>query len=225
MRKASGFDGVAIAPHFVVQMRAGRAAAAADLADDGAGRDVLADLHVDPAQMCVARRKSVAMIDLDHAAVAAVPARLRNDAWRRGMGAGAERRAKVDARMQRRGAEQRILADAVAARDRPTRRRIVDRKRARFLLQRVQLVERVVQFLDLGVEHGRAVDGDQRSADPLLAIVAVDRKPGILQRAGDLVGGVVGVGGKRRDAGELFRFDRAQRLVDGHEQLVGVVGG
>ena len=149
-------DRVAVAPHLVVQMRAGRAAAAADLADDAARRDMLADLHVDPAQMCVARRKSVAMVDLDHPAIAAVPTRLRHGARRGRVGVGTERCAKVDARMQRRRAEQRILADAVAARDRPSRRRVVDRKRARFLLQRVQLVERVVQFLDLGVEHGRA---------------------------------------------------------------------
>ena len=134
-------------------------------------------------------------------------------------------RAEVDARMQRRRAEQRILADAEAARYRPSRRRIGDRVGPRFLLQRVELVERLVQLLDLGVEGRRAVDGDQRAADALLAIFAVDRKAGGLQRVGDLVGGVVGVGGKRRHPRHLLALDAAQRLVDGDEQLVGVIGG
>ena len=74
------------------------------------------------------------------------------------------------------------------------------------------------------VSKAAAVDGDQRTTDPLLAVFAVDRKPGILERVGDLVRSVVSVCRKCRDAVHLLLLDAAERLVDGDEQFVGMIG-
>src|SRR6516225_306058 len=69
-----GVDGFAVDPRFIMQMRAGGAAGRADLADHLSDPDGVADLDVDLREMAVAGRKPVAMVDLDHAAVAAAPA-------------------------------------------------------------------------------------------------------------------------------------------------------
>src|SRR5882757_1389958 len=58
-----------------MQMRTGRASGRSDAADDLADLDLLADLHFDLRQVAVARRKSVAVVDFDHLAVATAPAR------------------------------------------------------------------------------------------------------------------------------------------------------
>src|SRR5689334_6787253 len=71
-------DRVAVDARLVVQMRPGRASGGADPADDLPDADRLTDLDVDLRQMRVARGKAVAVIDLDHLAVAAVPARDRH---------------------------------------------------------------------------------------------------------------------------------------------------
>src|SRR4051794_13038474 len=67
-------DRFAIDAGFVVQMRSGRAAGRADPADGLADLDLLADLHFDLRHVTVAGREAIAVIDLDHLAVAAVPA-------------------------------------------------------------------------------------------------------------------------------------------------------
>src|SRR5215218_10733396 len=67
-------DGVAIDARLVVQVRAGRAPGGADLADHLADTDGLSLRDIDRRQMAVARRKPIAVIDLDHLAVAAAPA-------------------------------------------------------------------------------------------------------------------------------------------------------
>ena len=54
-----------------MQMRAGRAAARADAAQNGARRDLLAGRDGDLREMAVARRIAEAMIQLDHIAIAA----------------------------------------------------------------------------------------------------------------------------------------------------------
>src|SRR5262245_13238978 len=64
-------DRVAVDARLIVQMRPGRAAGRADLADGLTHSDLLADLHVDFGQMAVARRKAVAVVDFDQIAVAA----------------------------------------------------------------------------------------------------------------------------------------------------------
>src|SRR5262245_64069756 len=66
---------LAFEPRFVVQVRSRRAPGRTDLADDLSGLDGLADANGDRRQVTVAGRQSVAVIDVDHAAVAAAPAR------------------------------------------------------------------------------------------------------------------------------------------------------
>ena len=96
-QEAQGIDRFAIVADLVVQMRTGRTAAAAGLADDGAGIQLLANRHVDLAQMPIARRKAIAVVNLDHPAVAAVPAGLDDDAGRRDLGGHADRRPEIHA--------------------------------------------------------------------------------------------------------------------------------
>src|SRR5262245_6276179 len=59
----------------VVEMRAGRAASGADLADDLSSLDRLADAHLDRGEVAVAGGEAVAVVDIDDAAVAAAPSR------------------------------------------------------------------------------------------------------------------------------------------------------
>src|SRR5207237_6828818 len=68
-----GIDGFAVDPRFIMQMRSGGAAGRADFANHLADPDAIADLDVDFRQMAVAGRKPIAMIDFDHAAIAAGP--------------------------------------------------------------------------------------------------------------------------------------------------------
>src|SRR5690606_38161436 len=114
--------------HFEVEVRAGRAASRTRFADDVAGLYFLAFLHVDTAQVRVARGEAVAMVDLDHAAVAAVEASADDLA---GAGAAyrhADRRAEVDAGVHRRAADQRVAAYAEAAGDCLARNRMMYRQ-------------------------------------------------------------------------------------------------
>ena len=67
-------DRLAVDARLVMQMRAGRAAGRADLADGLADPHRLADLDVDLRQVAVAGGEAVAVVDLDHLAVAAFPA-------------------------------------------------------------------------------------------------------------------------------------------------------
>src|SRR5215470_18892594 len=57
-----------------MEMRAGRAAGRADKADQLAAGDRISDFHVKLGKMAVAGDQAVAMVDLDHLAVAALPA-------------------------------------------------------------------------------------------------------------------------------------------------------
>src|SRR5262249_11228680 len=64
----------AVDPSLVVQMWSGGAAGGAALADDLTDLDRVAALGVDAGEVAVARRHAVAVVDLDHLAVAALPA-------------------------------------------------------------------------------------------------------------------------------------------------------
>src|SRR5262245_29559263 len=83
-QKLLRIDGVAVDACLVVEMRAGRTSGRADAADDLADLDRLADLDVDCRQVAIAGREPVAVVDLDHLAVAAVPAGGGDRAVRRG---------------------------------------------------------------------------------------------------------------------------------------------
>src|SRR5262245_456708 len=61
---------LAVDARLVVQMRSGGAAGGADFADDLAGLDRVTDLGVDAREVAIARRHAVAVVDLDHLAIA-----------------------------------------------------------------------------------------------------------------------------------------------------------
>src|SRR3954471_7846246 len=90
-------------------MRPGRAARLADAANDLSDADRLADFHLDCREMCVARRKAIAVIDLDHPAVTAVPAGRRDGTGSGRAGGLARVGADVEAGVHRRPTHERIL--------------------------------------------------------------------------------------------------------------------
>src|SRR6185436_16535796 len=59
---------LAVHPHFVVEMGAGRAAGGADIADDVAPLDALLAHHRDARQMAVLRDDAEAVVERDHVA-------------------------------------------------------------------------------------------------------------------------------------------------------------
>src|SRR5262249_1121340 len=66
-------DRFAVDAGFIVESRPGRASRRSDFADHLADLPDLADLDVDLGEMAVAGREPIAMVDFDHAAVAAGP--------------------------------------------------------------------------------------------------------------------------------------------------------
>src|SRR5215475_11918846 len=107
-------DRLAFEPRFVVQVRSGRAPGRADVADDLSGLDGLADANGDRRQVTVAGRQSVAVIDVDRAAIAATPAR----GGHRAVGGGAHRIAglavEIEPGMHGRRTQKRVHTDAEA---------------------------------------------------------------------------------------------------------------
>ena len=69
-----GVDRVVVQTDLVVEVRAGRAAGGADEAEELAAGYVVAHLDVDVREVAVAAGKAVTVVDLDHVAVAALPA-------------------------------------------------------------------------------------------------------------------------------------------------------
>src|SRR3954451_5031965 len=107
-------DGVAIDACLVMQMRARGTARRSDAADDLSDADRLPNLDFDRREMRVAGGKTVAMVDLDHLAVPAVPARHGNGAGCRRAGRLAIVGAKFEARVHRVRAQERVRAHAEA---------------------------------------------------------------------------------------------------------------
>src|SRR5688572_21352617 len=163
-------EGFAVPPYFVMEVRTRRAAAAADRADDVPGDELLADPHLDLAQMAVARREAAGMLDFHHAPVAALPACLDDLACGRHPGGRAGRSTKVHSRMHRRPAEEGVLADTEGAGHRSPRRRAGNRQAARLALHAVEKVERRVELANLDLEHCGTVELDQRPADAVVFI-------------------------------------------------------
>src|SRR5262245_15422796 len=95
-------------------MRAGGTAGGADLADHLADLHDIADLDVARRQMAVAGGQPVAVVDLDHAAVAALPAGGNDLAVGGGADGIAGGGAEIQARMHRGPAEEGITAHAEA---------------------------------------------------------------------------------------------------------------
>ena len=91
-------------------MRSGRPAARAHLAEHRPLLDALAFLDQRLRHMRVAGDEAVAVIDLDHDAIAAHGPRVRHAAGRGRVYLGPPRLAEIDARMQREAAEERVGA-------------------------------------------------------------------------------------------------------------------
>ena len=68
-----GVDRFVVETEFVVEVRAGRAAGRADVGEELASGDGVADRNVDLRKVAVACRQAAAVVDLDHVAVAARP--------------------------------------------------------------------------------------------------------------------------------------------------------
>src|SRR5688500_13225222 len=98
----------------MMQLPSARASRRSAHADDVTGAHPLADLHGDVGEMPVARREPVAVVDLDHLAVAALPSGNGDAA----VGGGARRiaglAAEIDAGVHGRRADERIDAHAKA---------------------------------------------------------------------------------------------------------------
>src|SRR5215470_519963 len=95
-------------------MGAGRASGRTDLADHLTDPDDVAVLDVDLGEMAIACRQAVAVVDLDHAAITAAPAR-RDHLAIRGCAHGiACLRAEIEAGVHGRTAEERIRSHAEA---------------------------------------------------------------------------------------------------------------
>src|SRR5579884_1961481 len=95
-----------------MQMRTGGASGRADPADHLADADALTDLDVDLGQVAVACRKTVAVVDLHHVAVAAVPAGDGHAPVGRGAHRLAIVAAQIDAGMHGRPSEEGVGANA-----------------------------------------------------------------------------------------------------------------
>src|SRR5262249_46839542 len=93
-----------------------RATGRAHASDYLAGAHALAFLDVDRGKVAVAGREPVAMVDLDHLAVAAAPPRLDDGAGGRGADRLAGLAAEVEAGVHRRNMQERIDAHAEARR-------------------------------------------------------------------------------------------------------------
>src|SRR5690349_15144113 len=98
-------------------MRAGRAASRADLADHLTDLDDVPDLHVDLREMAVAGGQPVAVVDLDHAAIAAAPARRDHLAVGSGAHGIAGLGAEIEAGVHRGSTEEGIASHAEAGRE------------------------------------------------------------------------------------------------------------
>src|SRR6185312_578448 len=103
---------LAVDARLVVQMRAGGAPGRADLAAHLADMDGLADLDVDLREVAVARGKAVAVVDLDHVAVAALAPGDRHAPGRGRVHRIADVAAHVEAGVHRRAMQERVHAHA-----------------------------------------------------------------------------------------------------------------
>src|SRR6185312_273538 len=107
-------DCFTVDPRLVMQMRPGRTPCRAEAADRLPDVNLLPDRHVDFREVTVSRRETVAVIDLDHLAVAAAPGGDSYGSGRGGVNLVAGVAAEVDAGVHRRGVNERIDAHAEA---------------------------------------------------------------------------------------------------------------
>ena len=91
-----------------MQMGAGRAARGTNPADDATACDALAHFHIDGGEMRVARGQAIAMIDLDHVAIAADDIGFHHLAGSGGPHRGTLMGLEIDARMHRYGPREGI---------------------------------------------------------------------------------------------------------------------
>src|SRR5689334_8809118 len=132
-----------------MQMRAGRAARGADLAENLSAPDLLADLDLDLGHVAVAGHQPVAVVDLDHLAIAAAPACNSHRAAGSGVNGIADLGAEIEAGMHGGPAQERIDPHAESGDDLAV---AGDR-----LAQR-NVDKRAGQLLDLGAYNADVVE-------------------------------------------------------------------
>src|SRR5665811_916962 len=105
-------DRLAVGAGLIVQMRAGRSPGRADPADDLADAHRLTDLHVNLREMAVTGGQAIAVVDLDHVAIAAFAAGDAHFAGGGGVHRFAGFAAQVDTGMDGGPAQERVEAHA-----------------------------------------------------------------------------------------------------------------
>src|SRR6185437_530393 len=139
------------------------------MADGLSGLYVLSDTDLDFRKMTVAGGEPVAMVDLDHLAVAAGPARGLHAAGRCGMDVFTDGAAKVEAGVHRRLMKKWIHAHAEAGGLYEFAvQRLADRQHAKGLCQGVGLRPREIDLIDAVIEIAGValwLDRNERAAD------------------------------------------------------------
>jgi hypothetical protein len=97
LQETGRIDRPAIDDHFVMEMRAGAAAGAAEFTDPGMRADALAARDHDAVEMGVARRDAVAVINVDNLAIAFLDAGEANSTRRRTVDGGTIGRIEIEA--------------------------------------------------------------------------------------------------------------------------------
>src|SRR5690606_29303665 len=117
LQKGPRIDRAAVNSHFEVEVRAGRTAGAADLADHVTGANLLANARLRCRHVRVTRHQTVTVGDLNHFAVALPGSREGDATFGGGVNGRANRAAKVQAGVHGRAAVERVAAITEARRD------------------------------------------------------------------------------------------------------------
>src|SRR6478736_2055879 len=117
LQEGARIDRAVVDAHFEMEVRAGRAAGAADLADDIARGHGLSDAGAPSGHVGVAGQHAIAMADFDDLSVTSLGSHESNRALGRGVDRRTDRAAKVEPGVHRRAAVERIAAIAEARRD------------------------------------------------------------------------------------------------------------
>src|ERR1700681_4775443 len=152
-----------------MQMRAGRPPGRSDRADHLSDSDLIADLDADLRQMAVAGRQAVAVVDFDHAAIAASPSRRNHLSVRGRPHRVAYGGAEIETGVHGRAAEERIAADSESAGEFDfADDRLAIRHQRQGAVETLDLGAGSVDSVKLALESGGVggkFDGDEGAAD------------------------------------------------------------
>src|SRR6266702_400941 len=220
-------DRLAVDAGLVMQVRTGRAAGGADLAQHLADRHRLPDPDVDRGKMSIAGGEAVAVVELDHLAVAATPAGGRHRAVRRGADRIAYLRVDIQSRVHGGGAEERIDARAEARHEVDLAHdRLADRHMGQRAREPIDLAADDVDALDLALEGagiGRRARRDEGATGPASSrarrdLAGIDAERGEHAAHAVLPGIVILL--DRIEGCGLARFDPVERGLQARERPV-----